>query len=467
VLFEAIRAGRITASELGPTFGRVGPRAAQLGLSLEETAGALAAITVRGVKTSEAITALGGILTALTKPTDSMAATLNKLGFSSGEAAVATLKLPGLLQALADSTDGSNSSLAKLFPNLRGISGQLALTGKGLKEFVADLNSMEAAGANLAESKYLQATASDAERVTKELNKIKTALTVDLGQSVLKAGADLSQFIGGADNLVSVAKAAGPALLGLGAGFIALRGSIAASRAELTGLSRGLGLLALAPVAYGVGSSIGNFIGGKMADTAFDNLRQLEDSNAKSLEAFKQQQSEKRDLANKADDARVQNTLRKIQQLNKLYLSEVDTAKRASDAVVKNAEVGLQKYLTTRERLVAEFAKGIAQSQEAIKSSQERITSLTERQGERDFSRSLLGMGDTEKVEKMLSRASDLADEGAKALSKAITPDQISAALKTFDRAQSTGERAEGLADSDTKIKAARTLEDITNRQLV
>lgn len=232
VLFEAILAGRITASELGPTFGRVGPRAAQLGLSLEETAGALAAITVRGVKTSEAITQLSGVLTALTKPTDAMAANLHKLGFSSGEAAVATLKLPGLLQALADSTDGSSAALAKMFPNVRGIAGQLALTGKGLKEFAADVAAMEKAGAGQAASKYLQAVATDSERITREINKLKTALTVDLGQSVLKATADLSEWVGGADSVIQVAKAAGPALIGLGASFLTLRSSIMAARLE-------------------------------------------------------------------------------------------------------------------------------------------------------------------------------------------------------------------------------------------
>jgi hypothetical protein len=53
VFFNAIDKGRVTASELANTFGRVGPSAAQIGISLEEFAGGVAAISIKGVKTNE------------------------------------------------------------------------------------------------------------------------------------------------------------------------------------------------------------------------------------------------------------------------------------------------------------------------------------------------------------------------------------------------------------------------------
>jgi len=468
VLFEAIRAGRITASELGPTFGRVGPRAAQLGISLEETAGALAAITVRGVKTSEAITQLGGILTALSKPTETMSETLRKLGFSSGEAAVATLTLPGLLQALASSTDGTSESMAKLFPNVRGISGQLALTGKGLKEFATDVDAMNKAGANLAGAKYLQATATDAERVTKQINALKTALTVDLGQSVLKATADLSDWAGGADDIIRVAKAAGPALLGLGAGFLALRGSIMAARMEAAGLARALGLLALVPVAYGAGKTIGGWLDSKIYDNSAEGLRQLENANAAALEEFKRQQSEKRDAASKADDARVQSALRAVQELNRAYLADTANARRSSDALTKNAEAGLNRLLHTRQQLVAQLERAAAESADVITSSNQRIADLTVKGQDREFSLRLRPLDDPQRALALAQRAQDLASRAASELAKAADREATSRALSLFGRAEKAGEEARAIAERvgerGLELRAARALEDVTDK---
>ena len=76
VFFKTVDLGRISASELANSFGRVGPVAAELGLTLEELNGSLAAITVRGSKTSEALTQVRAITTALLKPSKTMAETL-------------------------------------------------------------------------------------------------------------------------------------------------------------------------------------------------------------------------------------------------------------------------------------------------------------------------------------------------------------------------------------------------------
>ena len=217
--FEAIRQGRVTAAELANQFGRVAPRAAELGISLEEVNAALATTTTTGLKSSEAVTLLNGVITGLTKPTEEMSKALERMGFSSAEAAVQALTLPTLLQSLADSTDGTSASLAKLFPNVRGIGGALALTGDHLHTFARNLEDARKAGAAFAQEKFLQATATDAERFTSEINKLRNALTVDLGQGLLRAAADTAQFVGGADNVITTGKVMTP---GVAAGRKAL-----------------------------------------------------------------------------------------------------------------------------------------------------------------------------------------------------------------------------------------------------
>ena len=318
-----------------------------------------------------------------------MTRALHEMGFASGEAAIATLRLPGLLQAIADSTDGTSSSLAKLFPNVRGIGGELALTGKGLAQFASDVESMEKAGANLATSKYFQATATDAEKVTKELNKLKTALTVDLGESVLKAAADLRAFVGGADSIVQVAKAAGPALIGFGGSVVILGGQMMAARLEATSLAKSLGLLALVPLAFGAGKSIGQWVGDKMNDRLNAPLREQEAAGAKAMAEFDKQQSEMRDAALKVDDARTTSALRVVQQLNQSYLADEANAKRSDDALVKNTEHSLTRILHAREQLVSELGKAAAESADIVKASQERVTTLKLNKSEREFTGTL------------------------------------------------------------------------------
>ena len=55
------------------------------------------------------------------------------------------------------------------------------------------LDSARSAGAAFANEKFLQATATDASKVTSELNKLHNILTVDFGQSLLSAAANATQ----------------------------------------------------------------------------------------------------------------------------------------------------------------------------------------------------------------------------------------------------------------------------------
>jgi TP901 family phage tail tape measure protein len=121
IFFATIDKGRVNASELANSFGRIGPIAAELGVSLEETGGALAAISVKGSKTAETLTQFRAILSALQKPSEAMEERLAELGFTSSELAIKTLGLSGLLDTLAKSTGGSAEQMAKLFPNIRGL----------------------------------------------------------------------------------------------------------------------------------------------------------------------------------------------------------------------------------------------------------------------------------------------------------------------------------------------------------
>jgi TP901 family phage tail tape measure protein len=468
--FKTIDLGRVNANELANSFGRVGPIAAELGVSLDETGAALAAISVKGSKTSETLTQFRAILSALQKPTDELQKALRALGFTSSETAIRTLGLPGVLDALADSTGGSAEAMAKLFPNIRGLGGATSLLSDDLKTLSANISEMTAAGRDFSKEKFLQATATDAEIVTREINKLKNAFTVDLGQAVLKSVADFSQWTGGADSVVAAIKVAGPALVGLGGSFLLFRGQVLAANAGLSTFSKSLGALSLVPLAAGLGQSIGQSIDDKLVEARFRDLKNLEAENATSLELFKKQQTEARDFANAADEAKVKSARLAIQQLNKEYLADTDNARQASDALVTNSTAAIGKIVGARERLVSELAKSASDSEAIAKQALLRIQGLRDKQADIDFNTKLSGFDDAQKSFLLAQRAEELARDAGQKLATAVDGDAVARALALFNKAESTGEAAADIAkrtgDRAAEVRVAGQLKGILDSQV-
>ncbi|WP_254506512.1 phage tail tape measure protein [Anatilimnocola floriformis] len=331
IFFATIDRGRINASELANSFGRIDTIASDLGVSLEETGGALAAISVRGTKTSEALTQLRAILSALQKPSETMEKQLAEMGFSSSELAIKTLGLSGVLKELSASTGGSAEQMAKLFPNIRGLSGATSLTSDDLGELTRNINEMTNAGREFNREKFLAATDTDAERVTAALNKLRNEMTVNLGQATLDTADKFFKFAGGAENIIATTKQVLPALAGITAGFVTLRLSITAANSQLGLLSKGLNGLALVPIAAGIGQAVGNAVESKRMEALFRDLNKLKAEDKTFLQDFQGKLASQRDAFNKTNEARVQAALQVNQKLNAAYLQDVANAKTAEE----------------------------------------------------------------------------------------------------------------------------------------
>lgn len=101
--------------------GNVLPSSSALKISIEDTYGAMAFMTQRGLSASKASTSLNSALTALVKPTDAMKASFRSLGVDGAEQLVAKYKtLDEIMRALISTTDGTSAGLAELFANVRG-----------------------------------------------------------------------------------------------------------------------------------------------------------------------------------------------------------------------------------------------------------------------------------------------------------------------------------------------------------
>lgn len=142
VLFQTMKAGKTTISELAGSLGRVMSVAAQMNVPLEEVGAAVATMTRAGLATDEAITALRGTLIQTLKPSREAQEVAESLGITLGEAGLQGRQFNEYLNELYKAVGGNSEAMAQLFPNVRALNGVLAMTGDGAKDFEEILTAM-------------------------------------------------------------------------------------------------------------------------------------------------------------------------------------------------------------------------------------------------------------------------------------------------------------------------------------
>lgn len=141
VLFQAVKVGRTTMDQLAGSLGQVAPVAAAAGVSLEETAAAVAALTVRGLSTAEAVSALRAIITGIIKPAEQAVDGLEAIGATAAE--LQRVGLAEIMQRVAKETNGSSAEIGKLFRDVDALKGVVVLAGGGLDDFTNALGTMQ------------------------------------------------------------------------------------------------------------------------------------------------------------------------------------------------------------------------------------------------------------------------------------------------------------------------------------
>lgn len=226
ILFQTVNLGVVTFEELASSLGDFVGTASQLGVPIDEAASALAAMTLSGLSAAEASTSLNRVMVALIDPSDEMAGLLKEQGYESGVAAVQALGLRGVMELLRTTTGGNIETLQKLFPEMRGMRGALAL--------------MANEGANYA--RVAQGITSEQERMgatqrafneqsksfTYQLEVAKnnlTAMGIEIGRIVLPALSQLTQMLGGVlAGFGAMPSGMQTAIVGLGAVVAAIAG---------------------------------------------------------------------------------------------------------------------------------------------------------------------------------------------------------------------------------------------------
>ena len=141
ILAHAANAGTIDISDLGESFKYVAPMAQSMGLSIEDVSTALTAMSMAGIKGSQAGTSLRRMLTNLAKPTKSVQEAIDALGISITNSDGSFKSLDEIVAVLRDSfsglTDEEKAYYAATLAGANGQSGLLALLNLSEEEYAA------------------------------------------------------------------------------------------------------------------------------------------------------------------------------------------------------------------------------------------------------------------------------------------------------------------------------------------
>lgn len=188
---------KTTVDELASSIGKVAPTANAAGVSLDELLSATAALTMNGIATSEAMTALKAGLSNVIKPSTEAQKMAKSLGLEFNVAALQSKGFAGFLKEIEKACKGDIEKMGKLFGSTEALNAMLILTGGGAETFTNILGDM-GGELNLVNGAFESMTEGSGASFAKSINSMKVALT-ELGETL----APIIQFL--ADKITDLA----------------------------------------------------------------------------------------------------------------------------------------------------------------------------------------------------------------------------------------------------------------------
>ena len=146
LLTQAANSGTIGITDLGESYKYVAPLAQSMGLSIEDVTTALSAMSMAGIKGSQAGTALRTVLTNMTKPTDTIANAMSDLGIviTNNDGSFKSLNeiVDMMRGSFSGLTDDQKAYYATALAGKEGMSGLLSLLNLTQEEYDALSKSM-------------------------------------------------------------------------------------------------------------------------------------------------------------------------------------------------------------------------------------------------------------------------------------------------------------------------------------
>lgn len=187
-LTAAVREGSAEPDEFAAAMGRILPAASKAGVEFDQIAASLAAVSNIGLDVNEGVTAMRGLLLALTAPGTQAADTIKEVGLSSDQLrrSLAEDGLIATLRLLEDATNGDIDTLRKIVPNIRAMTGAFGLTGQELEKVDAIFRRVNQSTGDAGKA-FDETAKGPAFRFRRGLNQLQVE-GVKLGQKLLPIG---------------------------------------------------------------------------------------------------------------------------------------------------------------------------------------------------------------------------------------------------------------------------------------
>ncbi len=182
VFFATVRGGKTTMEELSASFGR-GAALASMGVSIEELGAAIAALTLKGIPTAEAMTSINAAVKALSSESGTAVGALRDMG---AEAGVSTMTGKGFAFALnevLDATGGTAEGLSRLKLDMEAQKALTLLLSDGMDGFNARLADNQKAAGNTADANRKMAATAD--QAFKMFGKLRDDVLMEIGMRLL------------------------------------------------------------------------------------------------------------------------------------------------------------------------------------------------------------------------------------------------------------------------------------------
>jgi TP901 family phage tail tape measure protein len=268
LLTQAANSGTIGINDLGESFKYIAPVAGSMGLSIEDVTTALSAMSMSGIKGSQAGTSLRGVLTRMVKPTDQVAAAMDELGIVLTNSDGTFKSLDQILSEMRGSfsglTDEQKTYYAATLAGQEGMSGLLSLLNMSQDEYDEIAASMDNAGGVAKETAEVMRDNLSAD--VEELMGSLESLAITLASLIVPALRDFVQWLTQLINkftslspetqktiltIAGIAAAIGPVLMVLGklttsvgsiiTTFGKIPGAIAKAKSAFTAVSAAIG----------------------------------------------------------------------------------------------------------------------------------------------------------------------------------------------------------------------------------
>lgn len=262
-MFISMKEGKTTIGEISSNIGKVAPAAEAMGIKFDEVLGVIAAVTSKGIKTSETIAGMGAALANINKPTKDAADEAKRLGIQFDAASLRSKGLKGFLDQITGSAKFNKDSIAKLFGSIEAFKTMTALTTNESEKFNNVMEKMQdRVGTTETAVAKMEATF---EHQAKRFTVIRQNILSSIGDTVEgilapmltflnKAGSAISSFIDtlppGVKKTIMGFVGGFGAFIGLAGGIMVLSGAFKILGVSITGTIIGFAkmMLVMLPV---------------------------------------------------------------------------------------------------------------------------------------------------------------------------------------------------------------------------